>query len=210
MTISTVFFDLDDTLYPASTGVWQQIKTRISQYLIERVGIPAHEADARREQYHTQFGTTLRGLQTEFDVDMEEYLAYVHDVPLREHIQPNPHLLTALETLPARKFIFTNADSAHARRVLNILNATHHFEGIIDIVSLAPHCKPMPESFALALKMAGNPAPETCALIDDLPRTVRAAREHGMRAILFGANAPSPEAHATLNDWRDLHRALFD
>ena len=40
MRFTTLFFDLDDTLYPSKTGLWPAIKDRMNQYMIERLGIP--------------------------------------------------------------------------------------------------------------------------------------------------------------------------
>jgi FMN phosphatase YigB (HAD superfamily) len=43
MRFSTLFFDLDDTLYPNSTGLWNAIKHRMTLYMHERLGIPAEK-----------------------------------------------------------------------------------------------------------------------------------------------------------------------
>jgi hypothetical protein len=45
-------------------------------------------------------------------------------------------------------------------------------------------------------------------LIDDLPRTTRAARELGLLALLYGRRTPHPYAHAVFDDWRALPRLL--
>jgi putative hydrolase of the HAD superfamily len=101
VTISTIFFDLDDTLYPASSGLWQQIKQRIGLYMRDELNIPTEKVESLRREYFEQYGTTLRGLQQHYTFDMADFLAYVHDVPLTDYIQPNPLLRSVLETLPA-------------------------------------------------------------------------------------------------------------
>ena len=63
MRFSTLFFDLDDTLYPASTGLWHAIKERMNMFMHERLCLPEAEIPALREQYFKTYGTTLRGLQ---------------------------------------------------------------------------------------------------------------------------------------------------
>ncbi|HXF85824.1 MAG TPA: hypothetical protein VNK49_10600 [Anaerolineales bacterium] len=90
MRFSTIFFDLDDTLYPASTGLWEALKERMSLYMRERVGIPENEVPILREQYFKMYGTTLRGLQIRHGVDAEDYLAFVHDVPVEDYLKPDP------------------------------------------------------------------------------------------------------------------------
>jgi len=89
---TTIFFDLDDTLYPASTGLWYAIKERMNIYMRDRMGFDPAEIPQLREKYYLQYGTTLRGLQANHEIDVDEYLAFVHDLPLKDYIQPNPAL----------------------------------------------------------------------------------------------------------------------
>ncbi len=186
MPIRTFFFDLDDTLYPPSTGLWDALKRRMEVYLHERLGIPLEEIAPLREKLYTTYGTTLRGLQMTRGVDTQDYLAFVHDVPLPEFIQPDPRVRSVLENLPGRKLIFTNSDCNHANRVLAILNLEGIFEDIIDINAIAPYCKPQPEAFAIALERAGNPDPRTCLMIDDAPRNLATAQTLGLTTIYVG------------------------
>lgn len=209
MLFSTLFFDLDDTLYPADTGLWTEIRARINTYMHERLGFPREEIEALREKYFKEYGTTLRGLQAHHRVDMDDYLAFVHDVPLGEYIQPAPGLRAALEALPARKYIFTNADARHAGRVLGVLGLEGLFDGIIDVHTLAPHCKPMPGAFEKALQAAGNPDPRACALLDDQARITRAGRACGLYTILVGKDAAPGDADASIDDLLELP-ALLD
>ena len=204
MQFSTILFDLDDTLYPADSGLWEQIRGRIGGYMRERVGIPAGQVPELRQQLFEQYGTTLRGLQVNYQVDVLDFLAYVHDVPVAQYLRPNPQLQAVLQALPARKFIFTNADTAHARRVLRVLGVEDCFDGIIDVLVIDPYCKPMPEAFEIALKTVGEPDPRRCVMIDDIPRTTRAARQLGLYSILFGQTGPHQDADMTLADWSGL------
>jgi len=208
MQFSTLLIDLDDTLYPAANGLWLAIKERIRRYMHEKLDIPAETAPELARQLFLQYGTTLRGLQATRHVDTRDYLAYVHDVPLDDYLAPNPELRSVLESIPAKKFIFTNADVAHAERVLRRLEIESCFEGIVDVVAIDPYCKPMPESFTIALKLAGEPDPQRCVMIDDLPHTTRAARQHGLLALLYGKSEPHPDADATFEDWSLLPALL--
>jgi putative hydrolase of the HAD superfamily len=207
--IETLFIELDDTLYPASSGLWRDIRGRIDLYMRERLGIPADQVTALRRAYFEQYGTTLRGLERHYPIDKAEFLAFVHDLPLGEYIAPNPGLRTLLQRIPARKFIFTNADTAHAERVIAALGLEGCFEGVVDILAVSPHCKPMPESFEIALRLAGQADPRRCVLLDDMPRTTLAARELGMFSILVSENgAQEANADAILRDWSQLPALL--
>ncbi|HEX7620341.1 MAG TPA: pyrimidine 5'-nucleotidase [Anaerolineales bacterium] len=204
MRFQTLLFDLDETLYPSSSGLWMAIRDRINAYMHERMGFPPEQIEVLREQFFRDYGTTLRGLQVNYTVNMEEYLAFVHNVPLVVYLHPNPELRGVIEALPARKYIFTNADRAHANRVLEVLGLQGLFDGILDVHTFAPYCKPMPESFKLALQAAGSPEPRSCALLDDQARITRAARRLGLFTILVGKDSAGEDADAALKKWTDL------
>ncbi|GAB4505793.1 MAG: pyrimidine 5'-nucleotidase [Anaerolineales bacterium] len=208
MRFSTLFFDLDDTLYPSSSGLWSAIKERMNVYMRDQLGISPADIPRLREQYFRQYGTTLRGLQAHHGVNTQDFLAFVHDLPLSQYLTPNPLAREVLASLPVHKWIFTNADAPHARRVLKTLDLEGCFDGIVDVNAVAPYCKPMPEAFEIALRLAGEKEPYRCALIDDLPRTTRAAREAGLFGILYGQTQPHPDADAVLSDWRGLPALL--
>jgi putative hydrolase of the HAD superfamily len=205
---TTIFFDLDDTLYPASSGLWPALKERMNRYMIERMNISAGDVPRLREKYFRAYGTTLRGLQANHPIDVQDYLSYVHDVRLADYIHPDPIQQTVLGSLPTRNLIFTNADAQHAGRVLHILKIEKYFADVIDVNRMEPYCKPSPEAFALAMKTAGENEPSKCVMIDDLPHTTRAAKSMGMHALLYGAAAPGADADAVFSDWRQLPALL--
>ncbi len=204
MRFTTIFFDLDDTLYPSHVGLWSAIKARMTDYMEERLRIPPAEIPALREKYYLQYGTTLHGLQRHHHVDVQEYLAYVHDLPLADYLTPNPILRSIIASLPTRNLIFTNADVPHAERVLAALNLRDLFSAIVDVNAIDPYCKPMPESFGIAMKTAGEADPSRCVMIDDLARTTRAAKEVGLSSILYGGTMVNGDADASLSDWNEL------
>jgi pyrimidine 5'-nucleotidase len=210
MRFTTLFFDLDDTLYPASTGLWHAIKERMNLYMRARVGIPEDDIPFLREQYFKMYGTTLRGLQERHNVDKDDFLAFVHDLPLPDYLTPNPVVREVIAALPTRNLIFTNADAAHARRVLAALQLDDLFDRVVDVNAVAPYCKPMPESFAIAMDLADEPDPRKCVMIDDLPRTTRAALSVGMASLLYGCSESSEDASGAFTDWTHLPILLGD
>lgn len=210
MRFTTLFFDLDDTLYPSSTGLWHAIKERMNMYMRERLRIPEADIPTLREQYFKTYGTTLNGLQKHHQVDKDEYLAYVHDLPLKDYLTPDPVLCQVIASLPTRNLIFTNADVSHAQRVLKILELDDLFDTIVDVNAVAPYCKPMPESFAIAQDLADEPDPRKCVMIDDLPRTTRAALNVGMASLLYGSEIPTSDASGVFADWTHLPILLGD
>src|SRR5438067_9676081 len=75
-------FDLDNCLYPASTGLFALIDERMTAY-IERL-LDVGPEEARRVQmhhFHTH-GTTLAGLMKRHEIDPYDFLEDVDYVPV--------------------------------------------------------------------------------------------------------------------------------
>lgn len=200
----TIFFDLDDTLYDNSNGLWEAIRNRMGDYMQKLLGLSPDETNALRRHYFLTYGTTLRGLQIHHHVDSDEYLAYVHDLPLHEYLQPDLNLRSLLTSLPQMKFIFTNADRAHAHRVLDILSISDCFDGIIDVHALGFHCKPEPEAYQIAMELAGEEDVSKCLFLDDSPRNLATARQLGFTTILVGNHYSDESAHLTIPSLKEL------
>ncbi|MEN4041017.1 MAG: pyrimidine 5'-nucleotidase [Anaerolineaceae bacterium] len=208
MRLTTLFFDLDETLYPRQNGVWEAIAERIDRYMLEILHVHPADIYPLRTRLFQQYGTTLKGLQTVANVDAYHYLQYVHDIPIDRLLKPNSALREALLRYPQRKVIFTNADLPHAGRVIRALGLEGCFEQVIDIHAIAPYCKPDPQAFKIALEKSGNPAPEECALLDDKLSNLAAARRLGMYTVLVGANGAATGCDAAIDLLEDLPRVL--
>ncbi len=179
-----LIFDLDETLYPRSAGLMQEIGVRINRYLREVLCLPEEEALALRLRYFQQYGTALRGLVVERpDVDPEDYLRYVHDICLADYIGPNPALAEMLRALPQTKVIFTNATVEHAQNVLNVIGIADQFADIIDVRRVKYVSKPDPRAYVALLDIIGAPG-EECVLIEDAVRNLRPGKGLGMTTIL--------------------------
>ncbi|HEY3289812.1 MAG TPA: pyrimidine 5'-nucleotidase, partial [Anaerolineae bacterium] len=150
--LKVILFDLDETLYPRSSLLMHEIGKRIEHYVTRYVGIPPAEAEVCRRRWRTTYGTALRGMMEEgYSVDVDDYLHYVHDVPLEGVISPQPEVRQMLRNIPLRRVVLTNSDSAHARRVLGHLNLLDCFEQIIDLRALEFVNKPDPKAYQRAL-----------------------------------------------------------
>ncbi len=208
MNFSTIFFDLDDTLYPSTTGLWGVLRERMVRYMGERMDLPQEQVLALRREYFEKYGTTLRGLQIHHHIDVDDYLAYVHDVPLEEYLQPDPRLRQMLLSLPQHKWIFTNADSQHSQRVIAALNLEGCFEGIIDIRRNEWICKPEAEAYRRAMAFAGESCPQRCLMLDDSPRNLEPAHRLGIFTVLVGSNQSDPSANLSISSLLGLRQAL--
>lgn len=182
----TLLLDLDDTLYPANSGLWEAIGERINRFMIEVVGIDPAEASALRQVYFERYGTSLNGLRLHHGIDPFAYLRFVHNLPLEHYLSPDPGLRRMLQGLSIPPVIFTNADAAHARRVLTVLGVDDLVSQIVDIVALEWVNKPRPEAYRRALELCRQADPGACLVVDDQLRNLLPAAAIGMGTVLVG------------------------
>ena len=185
-----LLLDLDDTVYPASAGLWEAIGDRINRFMVETVGIDPAAASTLRQEYFERYGTSLNGLRLRHGIDPFDYLRYVHDLPLHQYLKPDPKLRRMLTQLSVPAVIFTNADSAHARRVLKVLGVDDLIEQFVDIVALEWVNKPQPEAYRKAMALCGVDQAGAYLVVDDQPRNLHPAAALGMGTALVGGTAP--------------------
>ncbi|WP_374653794.1 pyrimidine 5'-nucleotidase [Dongia sp.] len=175
-------FDLDNTLYPASCRLFDQVQVRIRQYIRENLGLSETEALALQKRYFQEHMTTLRGLIVNDGIDPHHFLDFVHRIDLGG-LEANPALDAAIAALPGRKVIFTNGSVPHAERVMEKVGIGRHFEGVFDIV--ASDFVPKPDIGVyrrLCAEYRIDPA--ASVMIDDMPRNLAPAHELGMTTVL--------------------------
>ncbi len=208
MHIETMFFDLDDTVYPSNSGIWEAIGSRMEFYMAERLSIPVHSVKTERERLFRTHGTTMRGLVFEYGIDELDFLNYVHDIPIHMYLSENQRLRENLIRYPQRKVIFTNANCGHAERVLSVLGIRDLFDQIIDILMIKPFCKPQSEAFEIAIQSAGIVNPGRCVMIDDAKRNLLTAHEHGFYTIQVGTNIAENPIDTAILTLEELSTAL--
>jgi len=204
MYFKALFFDLDDTLYPSTNGLWDALRHRIDLYMIEKMKLPPEIVPDLRKDLFLKHGTTLRGLEEVYHINQQDFLDYVHDVPLKDYLLPNPELCQILAAYSQYKVIFTNADSNHANRVITTLGLEGCFDQIIDIRDIHPYCKPQHEAFLKALQLANIQNPQDCVMIDDAGRNLITAKEFGMFTIQIGNADRLPEIDAMIPSLLEL------
>ncbi|KAG8647643.1 uncharacterized protein LOC110622045 [Manihot esculenta] len=134
-----LLFDLDDTLYPLSSGLAAACGQNIKDYMVEHLGIEKSKITELGNLLYKNYGTTMAGLRAiGYDFDYDEYHSFVHGRLPYDNLKPDPVLRILLQSLPIRKVIFTNADKVHALKVLTKLGLEDCFEGIICFETLNP------------------------------------------------------------------------
>jgi len=198
MNVKALFFDMDDTLYPKSTGIWETVTERIGEYMIDVMKLPKEHVPAIMDECYKQYGMTLAGLRKgcvpahlkdiKYTVDERDFLAYVHN-SFYDRILPNPELRKVLLSLPLPKYILSNSDEPHIRRTLSRLGISDCFDGIIDIFALDWHVKPSPLAYEIAMDIAGVTNPSEAIFFDDSPKNIKGSKAVGMWTALVGGKS---------------------
>jgi putative hydrolase of the HAD superfamily len=211
MPITTLLFDLDNTLYPFASGLTQAIDERMTAYVQRLLGIDAAQALALRRESSARHGMTLYWLMAEHGVDGDAYLRDVHTIEYAAFLRADAELDRRLGELPGRKVIFTNAPSEHAKTVLELLGLARHFERIFDIRFCGLRGKPNPESYRQVLH-ALNCRPADALLVEDTARNLLPAQNLGITTVFIGEETPdgadynAPDILAALGVIRSIVR----
>ncbi len=176
--IETWIFDLDNTLYPLSCNLYAQVEERMAAFIMAELAVDRDTAHGIRRQFFTRHGTTLRGLMIDHGVAPDRFLDYVHEIDLSA-VPADPALVRAINALPGRKLVFTNATARHAERVMARIGLTAEIEAIHDIVACDYLPKPNQSAYA-ALLSRYRIAPERALFIEDMARNLEPAAALGM------------------------------
>jgi putative hydrolase of the HAD superfamily len=174
----------------------------MGEFIAETLNLPLEQAQALRETYYYEHGTTLAGLVRLHGTSPDAFLDYVHDIDLSA-VAPAPDLAAALVSLPGRKFIFTNGSRKHAEAVAARLGVADMFDDICDIHALEYiHPKPTREAYERFVRAHGVVA-HRAAMFDDLPHNLETAHQIGMTTVLVQGLTDHPE-HQAIASWTEL------
>jgi putative hydrolase of the HAD superfamily len=190
--VDTWLFDLDNTLYPVESGFMGEIEKRMTAFVMKVTGQARDEAYRLQKAYLAEHGLTLIGMMRNHGVDPRDFHAIFHDMSL-EALAHDPALVAAIERLPGRRLIFTNADAVHAERVLARLGLSHLFSDVFDIALTEYRPKPSRAAFE-AMDAAHGIDPTVTAFFEDSERNLAPAAELGMTTVLVGPHAPASTA----------------
>jgi putative hydrolase of the HAD superfamily len=174
-------FDLDNCLYPASTGLFSLIDERMGAYIQRLLDVDSEEARRVQKAHFHEHGTTLAGLMKHHEVDPTEFLEDVHDIPL-DRVAYDERLAAAMARLPGRRFVFTNGNETYARRVLEAIGVHGHIDDLHDIHASAYRPKPDPHGYALMCERFGID-PAHAVLVEDMAQNLKPAKELGMTTV---------------------------
>ncbi len=205
--VDAILFDLDNTLYEPACGLLEAGDRVIADFIARRLAMSWQEADRLRVRTWRQYGATARGLEVEFGVPLREFFAgSIERVPIGDYVRPRPGLAAMLARLPQRRFVFTNATTTYAERVLQALGVADLFERVFDIEFAGGRPKPESAGYRRVLRELAVPA-QSVALIEDTEANLGPAAELGMVTIKVGGPAPAAP-HLPLRDLLELPALL--
>jgi putative hydrolase of the HAD superfamily len=176
--IETWIFDLDNTLYPASCRLFDQVQQKMTEFICTRLALSSEEAAELRRTYFREHGTTLRGLMIVNNINPHEFLGFVHEIDLA-CVPPNPDLVAAMHNLRGHKIVHTTGSVRHADRLLDHLGLSAAFSGIVDIVASEFDPKPALAGYRLLLRRHAVD-PRRALMVEDIARNLAPAAELGM------------------------------
>jgi putative hydrolase of the HAD superfamily len=197
-------FDLDNTLYPHGSPVWPQIDARITAFIAGLFGLDGLSARALQKYYYQQYGTTLRGLMIEHDLDPQIFLDFAHDID-RSALAADEALAVSISRLPGRRYILTSGSHGHAMKTTAHLGIDHLFDGVFDIAAGDFIPKPDERTYHRFLdRFAIDPA--RAAMFEDIPRNLEVPHRLGMTTVLVVPKSPTNDREG----WeRDLASADY-
>jgi putative hydrolase of the HAD superfamily len=195
--VETWIFDLDNTLYPADTALFDQISARMTTFVMRELGLGREEASSLRNRYWRSHGTTLAGLIDLHGLAPEPFMEEVHDIDFSV-LTPAPHLAAAIEALPGRKIVYTNGSKPYARRVTEALALTRCFETFYGVEDASYRPKPERAAFEQVFALDGL-TPTRAAMFEDDIRNLAAPHEMGLATVLVG-DGEAPHVHFSTTD----------
>ena len=192
-------FDLDNTLYPPETRLFDQIDQRMTSYVMKTLGVSEPEANHLRTKYWAEYGTTLAGLMRLHDLDPLPYLVAVHDIDFSV-LTPDPDLRARIAALPGRKIVYTNGSAPYARRVVEARGLDGVFDQVYGVEDAGFRPKPEREAFAEIFTRDGLQT-DRAAMFEDDPRNLAAPHAMGLRTVHVAPEpTPAPHIHHHTDD----------
>ena len=183
--INTWIFDLDNTLYSADSGIFQQVHRLMGEFISNNLNLEISEAKKLQSKYYKQHGTTLRGMMDNHGVDPDYFLDEVHRLDY-SIVGPNQLLNDELEKLEGRKIIYTNANKKHVLDVLKRINLSDYFDEIFDIKLANYIPKPEIKPYEQIIELFKIDA-SSSAMFDDIAKNLVPAKKVGFTSVWIDA-----------------------
>ncbi len=183
--INTWIFDLDNTLYSADSGIFQQVHQLMGEFISKNLNMDMSDAKKLQSKYYKQHGTTLRGLMDNHGIDPDHFLDEVHRLDY-SIVGSNKTLNEELHKLEGRKIIYTNANKKHVIDVLDRIDLSNFFDEIFDIKMANYIPKPELKPYEQIINLF-NIEPKSSAMFDDIAKNLVPAKKVNFTSVWIDA-----------------------
>jgi len=174
-------FDLDNTLYPASTRIFNMIDQRMKSFISMKLNISPEEAFTLQKDFYKNYGTTLSGLMKFYNVDPDQFLDYVHNIDFSK-IKRSEKLRQSINRLQGKKILYTNGDMKYAKKVLKAIGIDKSIPNIFDIKKANFIPKPELISYKKMIKEF-EIDPEKAVFFEDIEKNLEPAYKLGITTV---------------------------
>ncbi|MBA0704321.1 hypothetical protein Golax_016587 [Gossypium laxum] len=194
-----LLFDMDDTLYPLSTGFNLACRKNIEEFMLKYLNIEESEVPRMCLELYREYGTTMAGLKVlGYEFDNDEFHAYAHGRLPYETLRPDPVLRNLLLAMPQRKIV---SESIICFETLN------HPPLQPPALKSPILCKPSLEAFEAAIRVA-NLDPKKTIFFDDSARNIASGKAAGLHTVIVGNSALVPGADHALRSIHNIKEAI--
>tara|TARA_B100000686_G_scaffold334414_1_gene401607 strand:- start:401 stop:1078 length:678 start_codon:yes stop_codon:yes gene_type:complete len=183
--IDNWIFDLDNTLYSADSGIFQQVHKLMGKFIKNYLNIETKKANELQRKYYKEHGTTLRGMMDNHGVDPDYFLSEVHKLDY-SIVGSNNKLNMELKKLNGKKIIYTNANMEHVLNVLERIELSNCFDHVFDIKMANYIPKPQLTPYNHIVKKF-DLNPSKSAMFDDIAKNLVPAKNVGFTSIWIDA-----------------------
>lgn len=200
MPVTTIIFDVDDTLYDVSTGFTAHRNGEVIwKYMVDHFGF-ANEQQAQkvRDKYFAKYHSTAKALtvaqqEGQFPMEASAFDTAHMAQYWADHLDYSKlggekrTLYEALASCPLQLVAFSNGPRIYVQRVLESLGLWDLFgeERLFAVDDILPYCKPEAEAFEIIFEKLGIERPEDCIMVEDSMKNIRQAKALGMKTVLI-------------------------
>jgi HAD superfamily hydrolase (TIGR01509 family) len=197
---SLVIFDCDGVLVDS-----EPLALRVLTETLAGAGLAMTEGEAQARFLGRSLAAVVAEVREAHGVDLGDAAlaamrARLHAL-FRAELKPIPGVGAAIDALPCPTCVASSSQPERIRLSLEVTGLLPRLEGRLFSATMVSRGKPAPDLFLFAAAQLGA-APAACAVVEDSPAGVVAARAAGMTALGFtgGGHARAPEHAAALVD----------
>lgn len=188
--------------------MFNAIDTAMTHAVQELAQCDLPTADKLRMHYWERYGATVIGMVRHHGADAQAFLQRCHDFDVSALIHAEAGVARAVDSLPGRKILLTNAPEGYARTVLKGLGLLPLFDNLwtMDQMALQGRLRPKP-SLALMRQVAArtHTRMHKLVLVEDTLKNLKSAHQLGMKTVHFQhEGTPFSGSGAGRQPWVDL------